>query len=86
MPVAVSIYCVQRPELERELRTGAEKFFKGQPDNWSVSILGSQANTALRVKVTSPDGLRECTEWLYTEDGGRDFERVLAVAVEKIAA
>jgi len=86
MSAVVTIVYVERPELKSQLLTKVEGFFEKYPDTWSVTILGSSTNTALEVKVSSPDGLRQFSDWLYTENGVRNLETLLAVAVEKAIA
>jgi len=82
MPAIVTTKFLGGPEVEQRLAVRVEQFFKRYLDNWTISILGAQANDVWKLEVIAPDGRTQVHEF-HGHDSGHDIENIMAV-VEQI--
>lgn len=75
MPATISINHLGN--AEQKLQNILTQYFNDIKDDWSVKIIGDQANTIWEARVQAPDGRLAGTKEFYGEDGEHTPEAII---------
>ena len=81
MTALIAVKYLGDPDLEESLREGLSKQFESFPDDWRVSVLGSQKTTTWEIKVVAPDGRTEFLN-VHGEENGHRVEKIVTEALQ----
>jgi hypothetical protein len=76
MAVVVEMQNTGNPEVQRDVAAMIEHMLADRPGDWRVSIIGSQANNRLELKIFGPYGF----ERSYTLEGAAGEHRAEVIA------